>query len=302
MKIDRLIGILSILLQQDKVTAPYLAEKFEVSRRTISRDIEDLCMAGIPLVTTQGQNGGISIMEGYRMDKTLLTNSDMQSILIGLRGLDSIASTNKYQTLMDKLSVGESSTLPTNNHILIDLASWYRGTLTPKIELLQTAIDQKRIVSFHYYGPRGNGQREIEPYLLLFQWSSWYVWGYCLEKEDFRLFKLSRLQELEMTKKTYEGREVPPFETDTDKVFPKKLEAKIIFDQELEWLIMDEFGIDSYQKQADGTLLMQSNFYEKDSLFQFLLGLGEKAELLEPADLRREVAERIEKMNQKYKK
>ncbi len=89
MKIDRLIGILSILLQQNKVTAPYLAEKFEVSRRTINRDIEDLCKAGIPLITTQGVNGGISIMEGYKIDNTLLTSADMQAILAGLRSLDS---------------------------------------------------------------------------------------------------------------------------------------------------------------------------------------------------------------------
>ncbi len=85
MKINRLIGILSILLQQEKVTAPFLAEKFEVSRRTINRDIEDLCKAGIPLVTTQGANGGISIMEGYKIDSTLLTSADMQAILAGLR-------------------------------------------------------------------------------------------------------------------------------------------------------------------------------------------------------------------------
>ncbi len=99
MKIDRMIGILSLLLQQKKVTAPYLAEKFEVSRRTINRDIEHLCLAGIPLVTTQGQNGGISIMEGYQIDRALLTSSDMQAILAGLRSLDSVSGTNRYAQL-----------------------------------------------------------------------------------------------------------------------------------------------------------------------------------------------------------
>ncbi len=111
MKLDRMIGILSILLQQDKVTAPYLAEKFEVSRRTISRDIEALCMAGIPLVTEQGKNGGISIMEGYKIDHTLLSTSDMQAILAGLRSLDSVSGTNRYAQLMEKLSVGASNLL-----------------------------------------------------------------------------------------------------------------------------------------------------------------------------------------------
>ena len=102
MKIDRQIGILSMLLQKDTVTAPYLAEKFEVSRRTINRDIEDLCKAGIPIVTKQGVNGGISIMENYKLDKTLFTQGEMQDILAGLRSLDSVNGTNRYGQLMEK--------------------------------------------------------------------------------------------------------------------------------------------------------------------------------------------------------
>ena len=128
MKIDRMIGILSILLQQKQVTAPYLAEKFEVSRRTINRDIEALCMAGIPLVTKQGQKGGISIMDGYRIDRTLLSTSDMQSILAGLRSLDSVSGTNRYAQLMEKLSAGASNLLAGDTHILIDLSSWYKNS------------------------------------------------------------------------------------------------------------------------------------------------------------------------------
>ena len=96
MKIDRHIGILSMLLQKDTVTAPYLAEQFEVSKRTINRDIEDLCKAGIPIVTKQGINGGISIMEDYKLDKTLFTQREMQDILPGLRSLDSVNGTNRY--------------------------------------------------------------------------------------------------------------------------------------------------------------------------------------------------------------
>ena len=122
MKLDRMIGILSILLQQEKVTAPYLAEKFEVSRRTINRDIEALCMAGIPLVTEQGPNGGVSIMEGYRIDRTLLSTSDMQAVLAGLRSLDSVCGTNRYAQLMEKLSAGASNLLAGDMHILIDLS------------------------------------------------------------------------------------------------------------------------------------------------------------------------------------
>lgn len=106
MKIDRLIGILSILLQEEKVTAPKLAEKFEVSRRTINRDIEDLCKAGIPVVTSQGTGGGISIMDGYKLDRTILSSKDMQMILAGLRSLDSVSGSRYYGQLMEKLKAG----------------------------------------------------------------------------------------------------------------------------------------------------------------------------------------------------
>ena len=125
MKIDRQIGILSMLLQKDMLTAPYLAEHFEVSRRTINRDIEDLCKAGIPILTRQGANGGISIMEGYKWDKTLLTGAEMQDILAGLRSLDSVNGTNRYGKLMDKLSAGSSDIMIGNQSVLIDLSSWY---------------------------------------------------------------------------------------------------------------------------------------------------------------------------------
>ena len=169
MKLDRMIGILSVLLQHEKVTAPYLAEKFEVSRRTISRDIESLCMAGIPLVTKPGINGGITIMDGYKIDRTLLSASDMQAILAGLRSLDSVSGTNRYAMLMEKLSVGASNVLAGDTHILIDLSSWYKASLSPKIELLHDAILSGRRVSFSYYAPKGTSQRTVETYYLVFQ-------------------------------------------------------------------------------------------------------------------------------------
>ena len=106
MKIDRQLGILSILLQKESVTAPYLSEMFEVSRRTINRDIEDLCRAGIPIATRQGINGGISIMAGYKIDRTMLTRAEMQDILAGLRSLDSVNGNNQQIWTVDGKAVG----------------------------------------------------------------------------------------------------------------------------------------------------------------------------------------------------
>ena len=131
------------------MTAPELAEQFEVSRRTISRDIDDLCRAGIPVVTRQGSNGGISIMKNYRFDRTLLTRTELQDILAGLRSLDSVNGTNRYGQLMEKLSAGGSDFLTGSQSVLIDLSSWYKTSLAPKIEQIRDAIDH--CLELHFF-------------------------------------------------------------------------------------------------------------------------------------------------------
>ena len=172
-----MIGILSVLLQKDKVTAPEVAELFEVSRRTINRDIEALCVAGIPIMTTQGINGGIQIMDGYRVDRTILSGSDMQAILTGLRSLDSVSGTNRYTQLMENLAAGETTVLPGSSHILINLAAWNKSAMGERVEMVHGAIESKGYLCFHYSSPSGESDRKIEPYYLVFEWSSWSVWA-----------------------------------------------------------------------------------------------------------------------------
>ena len=300
MKIDRLIGILSILLQKQKVTAPYLAEKFEVSRRTINRDVENLCMAGIPIVTEQGAGGGISLMEGYGLDKTLLTSSDMQAILAGLRSLDSVSGTNRYQQLMEKLAVGKSSVLSSNDHILIDLSSWYKETLAPKIELIQAAIGRKSCIYFRYFAPSGESLRTVEPYCLLFQWSSWYLWAYCLERQDFRMFKLNRMQELRDTGEIYEERERGELSIEPERIFPLTLEAEVRFEPEVKWRLVEEYGMECFEEASDGTLIFKNGFADKASLFGWVLSFGASAELVKPEELRQEFEAILANMMGKY--
>ena len=203
MKIDRQLGILSILLQKESVTAPYLSEMFEVSRRTINRDIEDLCKAGIPIVTRQGANGGISIIDGYKIDKTMLTHDEMQDILAGLRSLDSVNGTNRYGQLMEKLSIGSSDFLVGNQSVLIDLSSWYK-----RFSCSEDRSDKKGNraapgIRVLLLCSGGESQRVIEPCYLIFRWSSWYVWGWCKSREDFRLFKLNRMDKVHLSRHVF---------------------------------------------------------------------------------------------------
>ena len=147
MKIDRLIGIITILGQNKTVTAPYLAEKFEVSRRTINRDIEDICKAGIPIVTSQGAGGGISIMEGFSLDTTVFTEQELAAIFTGLKSLDSVSYSASAEKLAQKL--GGSSAISLADNMMIDLASFYKDTLAEKIDLIKKAIRDRYCISFH---------------------------------------------------------------------------------------------------------------------------------------------------------
>lgn len=305
MKIDRLIGILSVLLQNERVTAPYLAERFEVSRRTISRDIEDINKAGIPIVTTQGKNGGISIMEGYRLDRTLLTRADMQAILAGLKSLDSISSSNKYRQLMEKLSPVPNDTLSSNDHILINLSSWRKSTLAPKIERIQAAINDCEKLEFTYFAPTGESSRMIEPYLLLFQWSSWYVWGYCCLRSDFRMFKLNRMTDLHGTGETYRPRQVSQCQCGDslyDSLWNDQIEVTVRFRPEVKWRLIEEFGIENLSTEEDGSILCTFGWSDKPSLFGWLLGFKEQAEIIAPREYREEMAEVIQNIVCLYQK
>ena len=299
MKLDRMIGILSILLQQEKVTAPYLAEKFEVSRRTISRDIEQLCMAGIPLVTTQGPNGGIAVMDDYKIDRALLTSSDMQAILAGLQSLDSVSGTNRYAQLMEKLSAGASE-CTADRQICIDLASRRKTSLSAKIGLLHEAIADTRLVSFTYFPPKGESGRQIEPYRLLFHWSSWYVWGWCLERQAFRLFKLNRMTGLSEGG-GFKARPVLPPDLSNETVFPHVYDVKARIWPKCRWRLVEECGPESFAEQPDGTLLVRAGFTDEDMIVSWIISFGEDAELLEPAGLRRRLFSLAGAIREKYK-
>ena len=300
MKIDRLIGILSLLLQKETETIPSLARQFEVSPRTISRDIETLCRAGIPIMTRQGMNGGLSIMEDYKIDRTLLTSADMQDILAGLRSLDSVNGTNRYSQLMEKLSAGSSDFISGGHSLLIDLSSWYKDSLAPKIEQIRNAIGSHMLIEFTYYSPSGDSRRTIEPYYLIFRWSSWYVWGWCLARQDFRLFKLNRMDGLHLTGQNFPGRPAPVPNLKNERIFPGGIRVKALFQPECKWRLIEDFGKGCFEEQNDGTLLFHADYTDADNLISWILTFGDKVRLLEPEEIRLKLRDIIVEMQKNY--
>lgn len=303
MKIDRLIGIITILLQKEKITAPELAKRFEVSTRTIQRDIDDICKAGIPVVSMQGYGGGISIASGYKLDKTVLTEKELLAIFAGLKSIDSISRTAYRQVLIEKFSDGKNTIWAEQDKILIDLASWYQDSLPDKIESIKETILKQQIVSFLYYSEKGESKRIIEPYLIVFKWSTWYLYGYCLVKNDYRLFKLNRLWDLQNTRTTYEPRKIPEKEPNFECYFQAgKINLVALFDTDVKYRLIEEYGKECVTvDDKTGKLLFQKNFSNPEYLIQWLLSFGDTVRIIEPQEIQTKIIQITKNILQKYK-
>ncbi len=288
MKMNRLIGILTLLLQKEKVTATQLAERFEVSKRTILRDIDDLSIAGIPIITLPGYHGGIQIADGFKIDKTYFNTTDLQAIFTGLQSLNSISSHNQYDRIIDKF-LPEKNRLVESNHLLIDLASHYKDSLSSKIKLLEEAIESTLSITFTYYSRQGEATITCDPYLIIYQWSNWYVLGYNHLSQKFELLKLNRIWNLSLLDDVFVLQDIPLELLETSSYFPSNYEVTILFDPSVKWRIVEEYGLDYLTTQPNGKLLFKFPFTNKDYLFSWILGFGNLAELLEPQELRNEL-------------
>ncbi len=300
MKLNRLIGIISILLQKDKTTISELAEKFEVSYRTVIRDIEAINMAGIPIASERGKGGGVYIMSSYKIDRTVLSSEEMQFILTGLQSLDSVSGTNRYKQLMDKLSADSVSIIKSDDTVIIDLAGWDKTGLSKKIEMIKAAMENNETISFRYCAPNGSTEREIEPYHLIFQWSGWYVWGYCLLREDYRMFRLSRLTDLKNTDTKREKRQVPEYVSDKLYHSPDEIKATVRFHNSVKWRLADDYENIDMNVNENGDITLNLTWSDTESFYRYIASFEDKAEIIAPEEYRKEFKSIIKKMYDKY--
>ncbi|MCL2604583.1 MAG: YafY family transcriptional regulator [Defluviitaleaceae bacterium] len=284
MKLDRLLGILTTLLQNGRVTAPSLAEKFEVNRRTIGRDIDALCRAGIPVVTHQGNGGGISIAEGFKLDKNILTKNELSEIIAALRGLGSVSEQSRIERTLDKLGANAEAVVSLSEPVVIDLASHYKGSLTQRIEQIKTAVREARYIEFDYYYEKGESHRRIEPCFVIFQWSSWYVFGYCLDREDWRLFKLTRLNNLTLCDTYFTPRAIPPEKRDFNAHYADNILLTALFEKSERYRLIESYGFDAFTETPDG-LLLEVGFTNRAFMLSWLLGFGANVKVLGPPEI-----------------
>lgn len=298
MKLDRLMGVLTYLLQHDRATARELAERFEVSRRTILRDVEALNLAGIPVVTTQGGDGGIAIMEGYRLDRSALTADELSGILTGLKSLATVSRSGSLEKLIQKLSP-ETHVVSPNDHVLIDLSSYYRDSLSEKFQLIQEAIAEGRLISFDYYYEKGEARRLIEPCCLQFKWMAWYVVGWCRDRQGFRRFKLNRLWNARLEEERFAPRKVPAEELYGDVNLEEPFQVRLLFDKSVRFRLIEEYGLHCYRETEEG-LLVEMCYANRKYMKNWVLSFGAEVTVLGPPDFLKEIREAVWRAAEKY--
>ncbi|MEA4939311.1 MAG: YafY family protein [Christensenella sp.] len=301
MKVDRLVSMILILLEQQRVGAQELADRFEVSVRTIYRDMEAINQAGIPVRSTSGVGGGFEIMEQYKLDRTVFSTDDLSAILMGLSSLSGMMRGDELVNALAKVR----SFIPADraksielraNQIYIDLSPWIGNrNVQPYLERIKTALQQSRLLSFEYADRYGSKTaRTAEPYQLVLKSNHWYLHGYCHMRSDFRLFKLARMSELSVEEKKFSQREFPKPQLDASEVIVKMQTIMIIrIHQSILDRVLDFCTQEDVSPDGDEQYIVQFPFIENDYYYGILLSFGEKCECLEPPSIRAEVKRRI---------
>ncbi|AOY76111.1 HTH domain protein [Clostridium formicaceticum] len=309
MKIDRLMAILILLLRKERVQAKELAEMFEVSVRTILRDINALNLAGIPIVTYQGINGGIGIAEGYRLDKNILTGDEMITIVTALKGLATSFSSTKHEVLVEKfkntLSASQQKLLNhKTNQIFIDMSPWGDNEeLKQKNYILHQAIEQCSEITFTYIDAKGiKTNRKVEPYSLIFKGQRWYLYGWCLKREAFRLFKLLRMKNIKISTRVFVPKEISLDELPWDRDWHQpdhSIALELVFDESLKSILQEWFDGETIE-YSDHGLMVKVCLPENQWLYGFLLSFGTAVEVINPPHIRKILAETAARIHKKY--
>lgn len=294
---SRLFEIVYILLQKKKVTAKELADRFEVSTRTIYRDIEVLSSANIPIYASKGKDGGIGLLDEYVLNKAILSEEDQNQILFALQSITNIAG-QKEEEILNKLSTLFNRKV--EDWIKIDFVNWGKDRKNEeRFCMIKTAILNKKSIEFVYYNSNGEeSKRIVEPLRIWFKDKSWYLISYCTKKEDYRIFKISRMKEVKILDKTFE-RELPEVEKE-EKYNLKSVLLELEIGKEMAYRVYDEFESEEISKKENGNFIVKVEYPEGEWIYGFILSFGEHIKVLSPDKVKRIVKAKLEKTLKNY--
>ena len=297
MKESRLFKIVYHILEKGHVTAPELAEKFEVSVRTIYRDIDVISSAGIPIYVTTGRNGGIQILDSYVLDRTLFSDTEKQDILAALQSV-SIVNSAFEKEMLTKLSA--LFHMNENPWFEVDFSRWgSKSQDNTTFELLKNAVIAHKVVLIKYVNSYGTkSERKIYPLKMLYKAKEWYLKAYCVERSDFRIFKFNRIVELKLLPEDFIPMEYPESEEAPQERYNT---ISLRFPKEMAYRVYDEFEASEITEQENGDLIASAKMPEDNWLIGYLLSFGTQVEVIEPAYLREILSDEAKKIYEKNK-
>jgi len=295
---NRLFEIIYILLNKKSTTARELAEHFGVSQRTIYRDVDTLSLAGIPVYTEKGKGGGISLLPDFVLNKSILSEQEQNEILSALQGLSSVKTAETDQVLKKLSTIFNKNTV---NWLEVDFSDWSFANGKAFYDF-KTAILERRIAEFDYFSTYGEmTHRRIEPIQLWFKSKSWYIKGFCLTRQDIRLFKLSRVRNLAVTDEQFAERDYLATPSPAPASHQKPdVTLKLKIAPEMTYRIYDEFDEDMAEKQPDGSFVVSVTWPEDEWVYGTIMSYGEYIEVLEPEHIRKVIKEKLQKTEKKY--
>lgn len=306
MKIDRLIGITMYLLNRNIVSARELADKFEVSVRTIVRDVEALSMAGIPISSSTGASGGYEILDTFKLNKQITNIDDYLFIITALKGMCSVYDNKKFETTLEKLLVaGEYKN--NNQKVFLDFGVAKEGENIPEyIQAFEDSICDEYMVEFDYTdsGNKTN-HRIIEPLALTYKWYAWYLFGYCTYKKDYRIFKLSRISNIFKTKISFTHKhpnvaELMEAQWNNDSC--TYWDVKLLCRAEVKMPVMEYLKGKVLEEHENGDFIISLHSPENERMwFSLLLGFGDKVKVLEPRELKDRLLQKACEIQNLYK-
>ena len=290
-----------ILLDKERIGAQELADMFEVSPRTIYRDIDAINMAGIPVRSISGVGGGFEIMPKYKIDQKVFSTTDLSALVMGLsslsgmiRGDELVHALSKVKSFIPPDRAGDIEMKA--NQIYIDLTPWMgNSNMQSYLEIIKTAIQENKFISFEYADRHGyKSTRTIEPYQLVLKSSHWYMHGYCNKREDFRLFRLSRILDLQIQEKIFTPRDYPKLQFDFyDILTTMETRIKIRIHESIMDMVLEYCTYEHFTPDGDEHYIVSFPFIENEYYYNTLFSFGNKCECLEPQSIRTEMKRRI---------
>lgn len=294
MQINRLFEIVYLLLEKETVTAKELAGHFEVSVRTIYRDIDILSTAGIPVYTNKGKGGGISLLDNFVLDKSILSEEEQNQIIFALQSLEKL-DRNSEKKALEKMS--RLFRKETENWIEIDFSNW--SNENNKFEMIKQAILKKQVMEFTYFNSYGEEmKRQVEPLQIWFKDKAWYMKAYCRVKQDYRIFKIARIRDIKILEETFE-RELPQ-EQEKKPYEIKFISIELEISKEKAYRVYDEFEKENIEKKEDGNFIVHVEYPENDWVYEYILSFGEHIKVIEPESARNIIKDKIQKMIKNY--